>query len=193
LNHGPARLKLGHPDADHQSMSTRVPNYDPSIIEIFAERLYAKAAAFVMGSVVVGGALGAALGAVPLTSLGASWPVPSSFGFATMLVGGLAGAVVGYFIGETRSFSYKLQAQSALCQLQIERNAAAVAERAAVPTPAPAPPPAPVQQAAPAPAGAPRPPAPPAAEPELRPVVVPPDAQAVSYGSLLRVATPLDE
>jgi hypothetical protein len=114
-----------------------MPSYDPRVIEQFAENLYRKASAFVVGSVVVGAALGAAFGSVPLTSLGESWPVPSVFGFATLLVGGIFGAVIGYVIGDTRSFGYRLQAQSALCQLQAERNMAilarAVATRAAQP------------------------------------------------------------
>ena len=115
--------------------TTSLPSYDPRVIEQFADKLYRKASAFVVGSVVVGAALGAAFGAVPLTSLGDSWPVPSIFGFATLLVGGIFGGVIGYVIGDTRSFGYRLQAQSALCQLQVERNMAvlarAVATRAA--------------------------------------------------------------
>lgn len=119
-------------------MDPALPSYEPRIIEQFAEKLYRKASAFVLGSVVVGAFLGAAFGAVPLTSLGAAWPVPSAFGFATLLAGGIFGAVIGYVIGDTRSFGYRLQAQSALCQLQLERNTAVVARAilAARPTPA---------------------------------------------------------
>ena len=104
-----------------------LPSYDPRVIELFAEKLYRKASAFVAGSIVVGGALGAGFGAVPLTSLGDAWPIPSMFGFATLLTGAICGAVVGYVIGDTRSFGYRLQAQAALCQLQTERNTAFVA------------------------------------------------------------------
>ena len=104
-----------------------LPSYDPRVIEQFADKLYRKASSFVAGSIVIGGALGALFGAVPLTSLGDSWPIPSAFGLATLLVGALCGAVVGYVIGDTRSFGYRLQAQAALCQLQIERNTAFVA------------------------------------------------------------------
>ena len=103
------------------------PAYDPKVIEQFAEKLYRKASSFVAGSVVIGASLGAAFGAVPLTSLGEAWPIPSYLGFATLLLGGLLGAVIGYVIGDTRSFGYRLQAQSALCQLQSERNTAFVA------------------------------------------------------------------
>ena len=115
------------------------PAYDPKVIEQFAEKLYRKASSFVAGSVVIGASLGAAFGAVPLTSLGEAWPIPSYLGFATLLLGGLLGALIGYVIGDTRSFGYRLQAQSALCQLQSERNTAIVARaisaRASVPAP----------------------------------------------------------
>ena len=103
------------------------PAYDPKVIEQFAEKLYRKASSFVAGSVVIGASLGAVFGAVPLTSLGEAWPIPSYLGFATLLLGALLGAVIGYVIGDTRSFGYRLQAQSALCQLQSERNTAIVA------------------------------------------------------------------
>lgn len=140
-------------------MQTGSSLYDPTIIEQFAERLYEKARSFVVGSVVVGAALGAAFGAVPLTPLGQSWPIPAIFGFATLLVGGIVGAMCGYVIGDTRAFGYRLQAQTALLNLQIERNTFAAAQiggrpapsreatRRAVPTAHPAqrlrPPPAP--------------------------------------------------
>jgi hypothetical protein len=103
------------------------PAYDPKVIEQFAEKLYRKASSFVAGSVVIGASMGAAFGAVPLTSLGAAWPIPSFLGFATLMLGALLGALIGYVIGDTRSFGYRLQAQSALCQLQSERNTAIVA------------------------------------------------------------------
>ena len=106
--------------------------YDPSIIELSAARLYSKADAVVMGSIATGMVVGAAFGAVPLTSLGATWPIPSIFGVATLIVGALLGAIIGYTIGDARAFGYRIQAQSALCQLQIERNTAAVMQAAAI-------------------------------------------------------------
>jgi hypothetical protein len=115
------------------------PAYDPKVIEQFAEKLYRKASSFVAGSVVIGASLGAAFGAAPLTSLGAAWPIPAYLGFATLLLGGLVGALIGYVIGDTRSFGYRLQAQSALCQLQSERNTAIVARAISARASAPAP------------------------------------------------------
>jgi outer membrane biosynthesis protein TonB len=150
-----------------------LPNYEPRIIEQFAEKLYRKASAFVVGSVVVGGALGAAFGAVPLTSLGEAWPVPSMFGFVTLLLGGVFGSAIGYVIGDTRSFGYRLQAQSALCQLQLERNMGIVAAAitAARQAPAPKPQQQPQQQVQP-----PSPPSPPT-QPPVQPRQAPPPSQ----------------
>ena len=144
-----------------------LPAYDPRIIEQFAEKLYRKASAFVAGSVAVGGALGAAFGAVPLTSLGDAWPIPPLFGFATLLVGGLFGAVIGYVIGDTRSFGYRLQAQTALLQLQMERNTAAVANAVQARSQTP-------------PQRTPAPPEPQAAAPQLPPVSPPVSATRVA-------------
>jgi hypothetical protein len=189
-------------NADQSSMDPRLPDFDPTIIERFAERLYEKAHAFVVGSVVAGAALGVAFGAVPLTSLGESWPIPSSFGFATMLVGAVAGAILGYRIGDARSFAYMLQAQTALCQLQIERNtAAAFAGVAGQPEVAPvhvpqAPLPVAAAPVAPQPEPQPQPVQPqlqPEPEPVLRPVVVPPDASLTGYASGLRIAAPIND
>lgn len=122
--------------------------YDPSIIELSAARLYSKADAVVMGSIAIGMVIGAAFGSVPLTSLGAAWPIPSIFGVATLIVGVILGGIIGYTIGDARAFGYRIQAQSALCQLQIERNTAAVPQ-AAVIRPVPAVPPQPVAVAPP--------------------------------------------
>jgi hypothetical protein len=132
-------LKWSRLRADDQAVALSTPSYDPRVIEQFADKLYRKASAFVAGSVVIGGAVGAAFGAVPLTSLGQAWPIPATFGFATLLLGALLGGVIGYVIGDTRSFGYRLQAQAALCQLQTERNTALIAAAAVARTASTAP------------------------------------------------------
>jgi hypothetical protein len=127
--HGPtASLKAVGDRADEVPMAAYGAEYDPNIIELAAARLYSKADAVVMGSIATGVVVGAAFGAIPLTSLGAAWPIPSTFGFATLIVGAILGAVIGYTVGDARAFGYRIQAQSALCQLQIERNTSAAAE-----------------------------------------------------------------
>jgi hypothetical protein len=102
-------------------MSSKV-DYDPHVIEQFAASLYRKAASSRKGSTVAGVVVGAAFGGVPLTSLGTAWPIPHAFGFATLLVGGIIGGLIGHVIGDARAFGYKLQAQTALCQVEIQRN-----------------------------------------------------------------------
>ena len=97
-------------------------DYDPQVIEQFAYSLYRKAISAQKGSVVCGSILGGCFGGVPLTSLGDAWPIPHSFGFATMLLGTIVGGIIGFVIGDARAFGYKLQAQAALCQVEIQRN-----------------------------------------------------------------------
>jgi hypothetical protein len=107
---------------------SRLQDYDPTVIEVAARRLYEKATASLLVSIVIGASLGAAFGAVPLTPLGSAWPIPSTFGPATMLVGALCGAAIGYVIGDNRAFRHRLQAQAMLTDLQRELNTAATVE-----------------------------------------------------------------
>lgn len=152
--------------------------FDPAIIERHVESLLRKSSAFLVGSVVLGVILGATFGAIPFTSL-ADWPIPREFGFGTMLLGGIFGGIVGYVVGDTRSFMYKLQAQIALAQVKAARDSEAVLNLlrgvAAVSKPAPARP-APAQAAA-APAPEPELPSVTKAEPQLSP---PPRLAAVA-------------
>lgn len=101
--------------------------FDPTVIERHAVYLYRRAAALTRGSMVVGAMLGAAAGAYPLTSW-SHWPVPHMFGIATALGGALAGALMGYVVGDFRAEGQRLQAQLVLHQLQLERNTAAIAD-----------------------------------------------------------------
>ena len=178
-----------------------LPEFDPAFIERYVENTYRKAQAVFLGSVVAGVMIGSVFGATPLTSLGASWPIPRAFGYATMLAGALIGGVIGYLIGDTRAFLARLQGQTALAQIQAAKDARqaleaitqiqALATRRVAPAPAPRPqaapvspapapvaapalrPPAdPVVAAAPAPVAAPEPPAP-AAEPSPVPTPTP--------------------
>jgi hypothetical protein len=145
--------------------------YDPKIIQRFADQLLRKADTVRVGCAVGGGIFGVFVGAVPLTPLRSVWGLPAGFGVATIIVGALIGILVGYVIGEGRAFRYRVQAQSAIFQLEIERRvSSAVAEAVASvatqvapvpdepPTPASLPPLSPVIE-----------PARPATEPLLRP------------------------
>jgi hypothetical protein len=136
-----------------------LPDFDPRVIERFAESAYRRANAIFTGCVAGGVVLGAIFGATPLTPLGAGWPIPQAFGFATMLVGALVGGMVGYVVGDTRSALCRLQGQTALAQVESAKHARAMADAMreiheiheqlreialpAVPEPAPEPVPAP--------------------------------------------------
>lgn len=95
--------------------------YDPNVIATFAERLYAQATRIIILlsilGFIVGGIMGAALGG---TMGGHS--DSSTFALVGGLFGALAGTLSGYSMGQERAFMLKLQAQTALCQMQIESN-----------------------------------------------------------------------
>jgi hypothetical protein len=164
------------------------PGYDPKIIERFADQLLRKADTVRVGFAVGGGIFGVLVGAVPLTPLKSVWGVPAGFGVATIIVGALLGILVGYVIGEGRAFRYRVQAQSAIFQLEIERRvSAAVAEAvetaAAKQAPPAAAPPAAHPVASEPPATSPLSPVP--LEPEL------PDVEPASEPEPPRPVTPL--
>lgn len=93
-----------------------MPAYDSSVILTFAERLYEQAAgievAYAVGGAVVGGAAGGAIGA--------------ALHDASSLLIGLIGAVIvgaiAWQLGRQKAAALRLQAQVALCQVQIEEN-----------------------------------------------------------------------
>src|SRR5205823_5787033 len=83
--------------------------YDPSIIARFAERLYSRAQTTVVLYCVAGLLIGLVAGAAVGHVAGA-------------VIGGVILGFLGYAFGQERAFSLKLQAQTALCQMQIEEN-----------------------------------------------------------------------
>lgn len=82
--------------------------YDASIIREFAQSLYNQAESTVLiytiGGIVIGVGLGYLISTVALL-------------IGAVIIGG-----IGYMIGQARAFQLKLQAQVALCQVQIEEN-----------------------------------------------------------------------
>ena len=96
------------------------------------------------------------MGSVPVSPLRAAWPIPTNYGFATMLGGLFVGVLIGYVIGDGRARLYHRMAEQARLQLQLEerisendlrmtqlltaltaRAAAAVQAQAAAPPPQP--------------------------------------------------------
>jgi len=105
-----------------------LPDFDPRILERSAEAAYRRANAIFTGCVAGGVVVGALFGATPLTPIGAHWPIPQTFGFATMLLGAFLGGIVGYVVGDTRSALCRLQGQTALAQVEGARHARAMAD-----------------------------------------------------------------
>jgi hypothetical protein len=99
-----------------------LPEFDARIVERYVETTYRKATAIFIGSVTAGVMIGAAFGATPLTALGSAWPIPKIFGVATMLAGAFIGGLIGYIVGDTRSFLCRLQGQIALAQVETAVN-----------------------------------------------------------------------
>jgi hypothetical protein len=90
--------------------------YDSKIIIEFANRLYARAGAVIVSYGALGAVIGAVVGAfVAANLLGSPPPIGA-------LIGGAICCVLGVRVGQEKAFQLKLQAQTALCQLQIERN-----------------------------------------------------------------------
>ncbi|MDD9901318.1 MAG: hypothetical protein OXT65_10095 [Alphaproteobacteria bacterium] len=88
-----------------------IPEYDPKVIVEFSSRLYTRAKSYVAFYTLVLGFIGG---------------VASMFFWGNDLfsffVGALFCGAVGYAIGSEKAFRLKLEAQMALCQLQIAEN-----------------------------------------------------------------------
>jgi hypothetical protein len=91
--------------------------YDPTVIQRFADRLYEEANRIVYSYAIVGFIIGGvAAGALGVSAMGSgAFVIPGLFGGA--ILAGLF-AIAGY----ARGNSMRLQAQTALCQVQIEAN-----------------------------------------------------------------------
>jgi hypothetical protein len=83
--------------------------YDAGVIQAFADDLYRRADTIVIVNALIFLVVGGAAGLAAFGKLGA-------------LLGALIGGGIGYYLGVQRAFLLKLQAQTALCQAQIERN-----------------------------------------------------------------------
>lgn len=91
--------------------------YDPKVIDEFANRLYKKARSTIAIFTVFGFLVGAGIGG--MIFLAASKAQGSGVGALIVLV---ILTLIGYAIGSERAFRLKLEAQTALCQVQIEQN-----------------------------------------------------------------------
>lgn len=85
--------------------------YDPKIIQQFANGLYALAARIVAIHTFIGCIIGG----------GAGYALDNS-NIILAIVGAAIIGWIGYDLGTQKAFGLKLQAQMALCQVQIEKN-----------------------------------------------------------------------
>jgi hypothetical protein len=92
-------------------------NYDPQILQTFAERLYARARSIAFAWTLLLAIIGLA-GGIVLGAATENLVALLIFSIFFSVVGGAA----GYLIGSARAFTLKLQAQVALCQVCIEQN-----------------------------------------------------------------------
>lgn len=91
--------------------------YDPEIIQRFADRLYARTVSVIVVSTLLGGFIGLVIDPFAQQVL-PNW-IADRLPTATIPV---MLALAGFVQGLERSFVLKMQAQTALCQVQIEKN-----------------------------------------------------------------------
>ncbi len=87
--------------------------YDPSVIQTFADALYAQARTIIFTMTFLGAVIGAAIG-----YFAGDYNTKTMFA----IVGAVICGLIGLAIGRARAFALKLQAQTALCQMHIEKN-----------------------------------------------------------------------
>ena len=105
-------------------------HYDPQVIVQFAANLYARAADIIRSYTVLGAFVGLLVaGAIGVLVGGATAGSPGTGALILGLVGAVLGGYGGYQAGQEKAFSLKLQAQMALCQVQIEANTSSGASR----------------------------------------------------------------
>jgi hypothetical protein len=98
-------------------MSNDSVTYDAGVIQEFAERLYKQAASIIFSYTFMG-ILG---GGITCLATAAAMQAQQSYSTAA-IIGAIFGGVVGFSRGRERAFKLKLEAQVALCQVQIEKN-----------------------------------------------------------------------
>ena len=91
-------------------------------VEELVAHYQTKARAVSRAGVAIGAFAGVLVGSIPLSPLRAAWPIPSSYGFATLLGGLVAGVLIGYVIGDPRGKLYQRMAEQARLQLQLEQR-----------------------------------------------------------------------
>ena len=87
--------------------------YDADVIREFAAGLYKRANSIVWTSTILFALVAASIGGITASQ---------QFAFFSGMIMGTIGALVGASYGQGKAFQFKLQAQTALAQVQIEMN-----------------------------------------------------------------------
>jgi hypothetical protein len=112
LHSNPAMI-LNAPPETRSSSYEGTTLYDSGIIERFADKLYSRAATIVFLYTFVG----------LIFAAGALFAVRQSFqNDAAGWIAGVVTVAIAFYLGQQRAFQLRLQAQVALCQVQIEKN-----------------------------------------------------------------------
>lgn len=90
--------------------------YDAGIVNDFAARLYKQAKFIIFTSTFIGLLVGA------IVAAGGAMSVHMGSSGIVLIIGTVIGGVLGFSRGQERAFKLKLEAQIALCQVQIEKN-----------------------------------------------------------------------
>lgn len=90
-------------------------SYDAQVIVTFAERLYKQADSIAATYAIVGALVGASIGAAVGNAFG-------GMAFIGLVIGAVVVGAIAFGIGQQKGFALRLQAQVALCQVQIEAN-----------------------------------------------------------------------
>ena len=90
--------------------------YSPAVIQEMANKLYRQARSIEVAYTLLGFMVGCGLGAFMADEILRQDPIGPAIGLGVVL------GAVGLMLGRSKSFALKVQAQLALCQMQIEAN-----------------------------------------------------------------------
>ncbi len=91
-----------------------MPEYDPRLLQAFAERTHRQAGLAIYGGIAAGIISGGLFGFATTLMFYIATPL--------LIPGAIVGGIVGIRIGQQRALALRLQSQTALCQLKIEEN-----------------------------------------------------------------------
>ncbi len=101
--------------------------YDAQVIQKFAADLYRRASTIILKWSLIGLLVGIFIGGIFISHIAAQFGIYMRSGdMLGVIAGGAIGLLIGYNIGSNKAFWLKLQAQTALCQVQIEKNTARI-------------------------------------------------------------------